>query len=145
MARLRSIAWLLDNSIPLPGGYRIGIESVIGLIPGIGDAVGAVLSAYIVNEARALGAPRSVLLRMTGNIIIESVIGAVPVVGDLFDMGFKANTRNLALLERYTLEPTRSRRDSRLFVVGFALAMLLVVLLIVALPILIIVGLIQLF
>lgn len=145
MARLRSIAWLLDNSIPLPGGYRIGIESVIGLIPGVGDAIGAVLSAYIVNEARALGAPRSVLLRMTGNIMLETVIGAVPIVGDLFDMGFKANMRNLALLDRYTLDPTRSRRDSRWFVAGFGVAMLLIILLIVALPILIIAGLIQLF
>src|SRR5690606_17510045 len=87
--RLRALAWLMDNSIPLPGGFRIGIDALIGLFPGIGDAIGAVISTYIINEARDMGAPRSVLLRMMSNVAIDTVIGAIPFAGDLFDAGFK--------------------------------------------------------
>lgn len=143
--RLRALAWLLDNSIPLPGGYRIGLDPLIGLIPGLGDAIGGLLSAYIVNEARSLGAPRSILLRMLSNVAIETVIGAVPFAGDLFDAAFKANTRNLALLARYQLDPTGVRRSSRLFVFGFSLLLALLVLLIIAIPVLIVVGIVNLF
>jgi hypothetical protein len=133
--RIRSLAWLLDNSIPLPGGYRIGLDALIGLVPGLGDAVGALLSAYIVNEARALGAPRSILVRMIGNVLIETVIGAIPFAGDLFDAAFKANSRNLALLAKYQLDPISARRSSRFFVLGFSLLLALLVLAMVALPI----------
>src|SRR5688572_26569735 len=91
MQRLRALAWLLDNSIPLPGGFRIGVDALLGLIPGIGDAMGALISAYIVNEARNMGAPRSVLLRMMGNVMLETMIGAIPFAGDLFDAAYKAN------------------------------------------------------
>jgi hypothetical protein len=145
LERLRSLAWLLDESIPLPGGYRIGIDAIVGLVPGFGDAVGALLSAYIINEARRLGAPRSVLLRMGGNVLLEAVIGAVPLAGDLFDAAFKANMRNLALLEHYQRDPVSSRRRSRLFVLGFAVLMLLLVLAVIAIPVLLIALLIQAF
>lgn len=144
LQRLRSIAWLLDNSIPLPGGMRIGLDAIIGLVPGIGDAIGAVISAYIINEARALGAPRSVLLRMTGNVMIETIIGAIPFAGDLFDAAYKSNMRNLALLERYTLDPTGSRRSSRLFVFGFSLLLALLVFAMIAIPVLIVIGIVNL-
>jgi hypothetical protein len=143
--RLRRLAWLLDNSIRLPGGFRIGLDPVIGLIPGIGDAIGALLSVFILNEARILGAPGSVLLRMAGNVVIETVIGAIPFVGDLFDAGFKANARNLALLERYQLDPVRSIRSSRWFVGGFALLLALLGALIVSVPILIVVAIVRMF
>lgn len=145
LRRLRSVAWLMDNSIPLPGGYRIGADALIGLIPGIGDALGALISAYLINEARTMGAPRSVLLRMTGNVMIETVIGAIPFAGDLFDAAFKANMRNLALLERYAVNPVASRRSSRWFVFGFSLLMLLLIVTIIAVPVLVIMGLVQLF
>lgn len=135
----------MDNSIPLPGGMRIGADALIGLIPGIGDAVGALISAYLVNEARAMGAPRSVLLRMMGNVFIETVIGAIPFAGDLFDAAFKANMRNLALLEGYAANPVASRRSSRLFVFGFSMLMLLLVITIIAIPVLVIMGIAQLF
>lgn len=144
LERLRSLAWLLDDSIPLPGGFRIGLDAIIGLVPGLGDAIGALLSAYIINEARRLGAPRSVLMRMTGNVLVEAVIGAVPLAGDLFDAAFKANVRNLALLEHYRRDPASSRRSSWLFVAGFSLLLLLVVAAVVAIPVLLIVLLIQL-
>jgi hypothetical protein len=144
MRRLHSLAWLLDNSILLPGGYRIGLDPIIGLVPGLGDAIGAALSAYIINEARILGAPRSVLLRMTGNVVVETVIGAIPFAGDLFDAGFKANSRNLALLMKYQLDPAGSRRSSRLFVLAFSTLMVLLVLTMIAIPVLIVVGIVSL-
>lgn len=143
--RLRSLAWLLDNSIPLPGGYRIGLDPLIGLVPGLGDALGALISAYIVNEARSLGAPGSVLLRMMGNVMIETMVGAIPFAGDLFDAAYKANTRNLALLARYQLDPIGSRRSSRWFVAGFSLLLALLVVLMIAVPILVVIGIVRLF
>lgn len=98
-ARLKRLAWLLDSAIPLPGGYRIGLDGLIGLVPGLGDVVAALLSSYIVLEAARLRVPASVLLRMGLNVALELIIGAVPVVGDLFDLAFKANERNVRLLE----------------------------------------------
>jgi hypothetical protein len=143
--RLRSLAWLLDNSIPLPGGYRIGLDPIIGLVPGLGDAIGALLSAYIINEARSLGAPRSILMRMTGNVLIETIIGAIPFAGDFFDAAFKANSRNLAMLAQYQLDPIGTRRASRLFVFGFSVMLALLVISMVAIPVLIVVALIRAF
>lgn len=143
LRRLRSLAWLLDNSIPLPGGYRIGLDAIIGLVPGLGDAAGALISAYIVNEARSLGAPRSILMRMLGNVFIETVVGAIPFAGDLFDAAFKANTRNLALLARYQLDPIASRRSSTLFVLGFSLLLILFVVLMIAIPVLLVVAIVK--
>jgi hypothetical protein len=134
-----------DRSIPLPGGYRIGLDAIIGLVPGLGDAVGALVSAYIINEARSLGAPRSILLRMLGNVAIETVVGAIPFAGDLFDAAFKANTRNLALLARYQLDPIGSRRSSRFFVFGFSLLLAAVVAFMIAVPVLVIVALFKLY
>jgi hypothetical protein len=142
--RMRSLAWLLDNSIPLPGGYRIGLDPIIGLVPGLGDVIGALLSAFIINEARSLGAPRSILLRMLGNVALETVLGAIPFAGDIFDAVFKANSRNLALLAHYQLDPISSRRNSRLVVFGFSLLLAAVVAFVVAVPVLVIVALFKL-
>lgn len=130
--RLNRLAWLLDNSIPVPGlgGYRVGIDGIIGLIPGIGDALGAVLSAYILGEAARLGAPKSLLLHMLFNIIVESVIGLIPLAGDLFDMTWKANARNVQLLNNYLESPQPTTRSSRLVVFGI-MALVLSILVIV--------------
>lgn len=98
---LRRLAHLLDAAIPLPGGLRVGVDGLVGLIPGVGDLAGAVLSAYIIAQARRLGAPPAVLLRMAANVALETFIGTVPVIGDLFDFAWKANRRNVALLERH--------------------------------------------
>jgi Domain of unknown function (DUF4112) len=145
LQRLRSLAWLLDNSIPLPGGFRIGLDAIVGLVPGIGDAIGALFSAFILNEARLLGAPRSVLMRMSGNILLETVIGSIPFVGDLFDMGFKANMRNIELLERLQLDPTGTRRGSQLFVGVFTLFLILLTIAIVAIPVLVVIAIVRMF
>lgn len=121
--RLARLAWLLDNAILLPGGYRVGLDGVIGLIPGVGDAVGAALSGYILLEAARLGASRSLLARMGLNVLIETAVGVVPLLGDLFDFAFKANARNVRLLEAHLAAPERTRRQSRTV---NAMAMLLI-------------------
>lgn len=100
LSRLRNLSQLLDSSIRLPGGYRIGLDGLIGLIPGIGDAIGACAGAYIVIRAAQLGASSVTLVRMIGNVIIETLLGAIPIIGDLFDFVWKANNRNVALLEK---------------------------------------------
>ena len=99
LERLRFLANLLDSCIVLPGGYRIGIDPILGLIPVVGDLLGAGLSLYLVREAAKLGIPKWIVVRMLANVGIETLIGFVPVLGDLFDAAFKANIRNLRLLE----------------------------------------------
>lgn len=100
LARIRRLARTLDSSIRLPGGYRVGLDGFLGLIPGAGDALGAALSTYIIVESARLGTSTWVLLRMMLNVLVETVIGVVPVLGDLFDFAWKANNRNIELLER---------------------------------------------
>ena len=85
-------------------------------MPGLGDVAGAALSGYIVTIAARLGAPGFVLVRMLGNVAIDLAIGSIPLLGDLFDFGWKANTRNLALIERYVTNPDRTHRSSALMV-----------------------------
>jgi Domain of unknown function (DUF4112) len=124
--RLRRLGYLLDNSIPIPGTpYRIGLEAVIGLVPGLGDLVGGGFSAWIILQAARLGAPPSLLARMGWNLLVDTAVGAIPLLGDLFDAGFKANMRNLALLEGHFQGPTASRRASRRFIAVLAILLLL--------------------
>jgi hypothetical protein len=100
IARLRRIAWLIDGAFRLPGSrFRFGLNSIIGLTPAAGDALLTAISLYIVYEARQLGLPKLKLVRMLKNVAIEAAAGAVPVLGDLFDVAFKANLRNLAIIE----------------------------------------------
>ncbi len=110
LANLRRIAWLIDGAFVVPfTRFRFGLNSLIGLAPAAGDAVLAALSLYIVNEARHLGVPGPVLARMLGNVAIETVAGSVPILGDLFDVAFKANLRNLALIEAHVGVTLRRR------------------------------------
>ncbi len=100
LARLRWLARLMDAQFVLPGTrFRFGVDALIGLAPVAGDVLTGLLSLYVVWEARNLGAPPALLARMLGNVAIEVAGGAVPVLGDLFDAAFKANLRNVALLE----------------------------------------------
>ena len=101
LKRLRGVAWLMDRSIPIGGGRRIGLDPIIGLIPGFGDWVGAAVSLLVVYEAIRLGLPRAVIGRMMVNILIEAGVGAVPLLGDLFDAAWQANSRNLRLVETH--------------------------------------------
>jgi hypothetical protein len=127
LERLRRVGYLLDNSIPIPGTrIRVGLDAIIGLVPGIGDLVGGLLSLYILIEASRLGVSRAVLARMAWNIALDTLVGEVPILGDLFDAGFKANLRNLALLDGHVGRPAESQRASRRFVALLGLGLLLV-------------------
>ena len=111
------MAWLLDSSIQLPGTrFRIGLDAILGLIPGLGDVLGVLLSSYIVREAARLGAPPSVLVRMAFNVAVEGIVGLVPFAGDVFDAVWKANQRNYALLDAHLEHPERTAKSSRIFV-----------------------------
>lgn len=97
--RLRRLAVLMDSSIRLPGvNYRIGLDGILGFVPGAGDAIGLLISAYIVFEARRLGATRKQLALMAANVLIDALVGTVPIFGDVFDFAFKANVRNLRIM-----------------------------------------------
>ncbi|NEO01952.1 MAG: DUF4112 domain-containing protein [Moorea sp. SIO3I7] len=101
LRRVRRVSYLLDNAIPIPGTrYRIGLDPIIGLLPGGGDFVGTIISSYIVVEAARLGVSRSTLVEMVLNILLETVTGSVPVLGDLVDAAWKANVKNVELLEK---------------------------------------------
>lgn len=131
---LRRLSWLLDNSIPLPGGYRIGLDGIVGLIPGVGDALGASLSTYIVVQAARLGASPVQLLRMMMNILLETVMGTIPVLGDLFDFAWKANQRNMALLdEQLRKAPARGSARHRLTTASVVLLIAFVIILVLLL------------
>ena len=100
--RLERLANFLDSAFAVPGlGLRFGADSIIGLIPGVGDAMSLGLSGYLVMEAHRLGAPASLLSRMVGHLLVDATIGAVPVAGDVFDVFYKANRRNMRLLRRH--------------------------------------------
>ncbi|WP_366657783.1 DUF4112 domain-containing protein [Fodinicurvata sp. EGI_FJ10296] len=102
LRRLQSLARVMDSAVSVPGTrWRVGLDPIIGLVPGIGDAAGLAVSAYGLIEARRLGIPKSLMLRMMANIGIDAAVGAIPLFGDLFDAGFKANIRNLRLIERH--------------------------------------------
>lgn len=119
LRRVQFIAGVLDDAIRVPGtDLRIGIDPLVGLLPGVGDLLGGAASLYIIVEAARLGAPASVLVRMAANIAIDTLVGAIPVLGDLFDFGWKSNTRNARLLARHLEEPAGTRRASTALVVG---------------------------
>ncbi len=127
LKRLDGLAYLLDNSIPIPGtGARVGLDAVIGLVPGIGDVAGTAMSAYIVMQSARMGAPASVVARMVLNVGVETVVGSIPFLGDLFDAGWKANARNMKLLHATAEQPGAARRSSRAVVFGAGLALLLI-------------------
>ena len=123
--RLEFLAWLLDSSIPIPGTrFTIGVDALIGLFPFVGDLIGVVASSYILKEAHRLGVGRTILARMAFNVAVEGVIGIVPFLGDAFDAAWKANVRNVRLLNAWAERPRETRRASGLFLAGliFALA-----------------------
>jgi Domain of unknown function (DUF4112) len=102
LRRIRKIAKLLDTAIGIPGTkFRIGLDPILGLIPGGGDLVGAAISAYMIYLATSFGLEKSKVNQMIKNIALETTVGFVPIVGDLFDAYFKANIRNLDILEQH--------------------------------------------
>lgn len=100
--RLERLARLMDSRFRIPGtGIRFGLDSIVGLVPGLGDALTVLPALHILSEARRMAAPRALQARIVINIGIDFLIGTIPVLGDLFDVGFKANHRNVALLRRH--------------------------------------------
>jgi hypothetical protein len=100
--RLDMLARLFDTAFMLPGtNIRFGIEALMRLVPGIGDAAASALSCYLLYEAHRLQVPSPVFARMVVNVAIEGVVGAIPVLGDVFDVGFRANRRNVAILKEH--------------------------------------------
>lgn len=109
---LRTLADWLDTRFVVPGTrFRFGFDSIIGLIPGIGDAVTAGLGLYILFRAHELGVPKSVLARMALNLAIDAMVGAVPIFGDLFDAAFKSHVRNVRLVLQWLEKNADQPRD----------------------------------
>ncbi|HEX5387187.1 MAG TPA: DUF4112 domain-containing protein [Gemmatimonadales bacterium] len=124
--RLERASWLLDNAVRIPfTRFRIGLDPLLGLVPGVGDAIGAAISGWIVVEAARFGVSRSMLLRMLGNIAMDTIVGSVPGIGDLFDFAWKSDAMNLALLRRHLGQPEKARAPSRRLVAAVLIAVLL--------------------
>jgi hypothetical protein len=138
LTRIRRLAWVMDRSIPIGGGMRIGFDPIIGLVPGVGDLIGAAISCWLIHQAAALlGLPLRVLARMGLNVAVEATFGTVPIFGNIFDAAWQANHRNFRLVEaRYDarMRPRSARRIALAFallVAGFLALLALLIVLIV--------------
>lgn len=130
--RTRQLARLLDSRFRVPGtSLRFGLDGILGLVPGVGDATGLALSTYVIVQAVALGARGATVGRMVANVVADATIGTIPLLGSVFDFWFKANSRNIALLERHGIDPEGteawSRRSLRRTIVGVVVAVVVLV------------------
>jgi hypothetical protein len=127
LRRTRALAKLLDDAVTIPGtNIKLGLDFLIGMIPGIGDILGGILSSLIVLQAVEQGASKATILRMAVNILIETVVGAVPVAGDVFDAFWKSNVRNVRILEGAIVDRQRRTRADRWFVFAVISGVMLV-------------------
>jgi hypothetical protein len=123
LERLRTITLLFDQAFTVPGTtWRFGLDALFGLVPGLGDIAGALVAVYALHTARRLNVPAPIQLHMLTNIALDALIGMVPIAGDLFDFAFKAQSRNLAMLDAYVATPHKATRRSRrgLLLIGLA-------------------------
>lgn len=112
LARVTLVARLMDSAFIIPGlNRRVGFDAVLGLVPGVGDALSAVLASYIIWEARQLGLPRWKIARMVANVAVDTALGAIPLAGDVFDVFFKSNERNLRIIHEHLGTPKRSPKE----------------------------------
>ena len=119
LARLRRVARVMDAAVEIPVvRVRVGLDALTGLVPGAGDVLGAAVSGWTVVTAARLGASGTVVARMLLNVAVDAVVGALPVAGDLFDVAYKANLRNVRIVEDHLADPGRTRRRSALVVWG---------------------------
>ncbi|MEB3214036.1 MAG: DUF4112 domain-containing protein [Leptolyngbyaceae bacterium] len=126
--RIRALSYLLDSAIPVPGtDYSFGLDPIIGLLPAGGDVIGTVLSAYIVLEAARFRLPIPTLTRMMFNIVLEMLVGMIPVLGDLFDAGWKANAKNLRLLEAHLHAPDVNKAADKKFFIVLVVAFIVII------------------
>jgi hypothetical protein len=122
----RRVARLLDRSFRVPGtSFRFGLDPLLGLLPVGGDVLGALGSGWILYVAWRNGAPAGMIGRMLVNVLVDTLVGSVPVLGDLFDAGWKSNSRNLAMLERWLGEEGSRGRQSAALLVGLVVALIL--------------------
>jgi hypothetical protein len=102
VTRLQIMARIMDGAVAIPGtNLRIGLDALIGLVPLAGDLISGLISTYLIWEARQLGAPRWLVARMAANALADTAIGAIPILGDAFDVMFRSNMKNMALLRRH--------------------------------------------
>jgi hypothetical protein len=124
---MRDLARVLDEAIRIPGtNIRVGLDALFGLLPGGGDVAGGLFSGLIILQAARSGAPTPVLGRMLANVAIDVVLGAIPLIGDVFDVAWRANMRNVRLLEAWREQPTLTRQASVLTVTGILIALFLI-------------------
>jgi hypothetical protein len=125
--RLRVVTRLMDQAFGVPGTrWRFGLDALFGLVPGLGDIVGGVIAVYALRVARQLGAPGVIQLHMLSNIAIDASVGTIPVIGDLFDFVFKAQTRNLALLDEWLQTPHATTKRSKRGIIMVPIAIVVV-------------------
>ena len=121
---LDALAWLLDDTFRIPGtDRRIGLEAIIGFVPGIGDAISGLVGVYLIGRGVRLRLPTIVVVRMVFNTLLDFTVGAIPVLGDLFDLVYKSNARNAQLVRTYARDPGAPTRQHWLFVGGVALVL----------------------
>ncbi|MEL4897573.1 DUF4112 domain-containing protein [Crocosphaera sp. Alani8] len=129
VTRLNRISHVLDKAIPIPGTkWTIGLDPILGLIPGGGDTIAGILSAYIIIESARMGLNRKVIGQMVANVLLDSLAGSVPVLGDVFDVTWKANVRNIELLEHHLNYTPENKKVNRLFLIGLSIILMIIVL-----------------
>lgn len=122
--RLEALAKLMDGAFVIPGtNIRMGLDALIGFVPVVGDTLSGLISTYMIWEARQLGAPRWLIARMLANTLLDTTIGAVPVLGDAFDVMFRANMKNMALLRRHMEKKGLAREPSGPVIEGHTVRM----------------------
>lgn len=142
--QLERWAWLLDNSIRVPGtSIKMGLDSLIGLIPGLGDITGGVFSSYILLQAVSAGVAPVIIARMVVNILLDTLIGMIPLVGDIFDIAFKANLRNIELMSDYYNSPREAVTRSTISIVLISISLISALALIIWITFKIFIGLIN--
>ncbi len=131
LLRLKILGERLDESIKIPGtDYKMGLDSIIGAVPVIGDLIGGVLSTYILYSGIKLGAPPKIVAQMATNIAIDFAIGSIPIIGDIFDIIWKANVKNIELIEQNTLDNEGNKGTNYLITATLVVALLVIILVI---------------
>ena len=127
LERLRMLTLLFDQAFGIPGTrFRFGLDALFGLVPGLGDLAGGIVAVYALRVARHLRVPSEIQAHMLSNIALDALVGTVPLIGDIFDFVFKAQTRNLALLDDWLKSPDRTARRSKRGLILLPAAIILV-------------------
>ena len=129
LLRLKLLSERLDNSIKIPGtNQKIGIDAIVGIIPILGDFIGAIFSTYILYSGIKMGVSSKIVKKMATNIAIEFIIGSIPIIGDIFDALWKANKRNVELIEEATLENQENYKLNYLIMASLIILILVLIL-----------------